>query len=238
MTRWQREEGMKERNKEYQKLTSLQPKGRYLEPSCINVEKVFSHGLDLVWSCIPDLESAYKYSTDQCAREPPRQTHAYTIYYIPFARLSNTSCLAPILPYSSSHHSSSDCCLRSLWLLPMTTVLKSPTGTVIGKSTASKSCAKKIHKIGKHKAKLNAPPIYIQVRENVSMRSCERQARREFLLTICSRSARAVAPSACWKKTPAKHPYVMTRSISAERRHALVRMEQTVYTKVIMPIAR
>ena len=45
------------------------------------------------------------------------------------------------------------------WLRPNTTVLKSPTGIAIGKSTDSRSWAMNMCQIGIHSAKLNAPPI-------------------------------------------------------------------------------
>lgn len=46
------------------------------------------------------------------------------------------------------------------WLLPGTIVLKSPTGSEMGKSTASKICVMKIHHTGIQRTKLHAPPAY------------------------------------------------------------------------------
>jgi len=64
---------------------------------------------------------------------------------------------------------------RDFWDLPSTTVLKSPTGSVIGKSTASSIWATKICQIGIQSAKLNAPAA------------------------ICNLAAWAALPSAIWK---------------------------------------
>jgi hypothetical protein len=127
--------------------------------------------------------------------------------------------VAPLhLDFCISPQSSWSCFFWALVLLPGTLALRSPTGELIEKWTASSICISKRYTQAQRKRKGTT-----HLRKYVSIRVKRPDARVSRTPTICNLPAIPMLPTARWKYVPARVEKAMTREMRAMKRERMRR---------------